>query len=92
MKDYCPLVIWLQPVNDFGVDVGEPQQSCNDALIHMQVGEKLTNPRIVSDVNADEFIEGEWTVQERVFSEGKTQIVAHLQIVSRALTIYLQKR
>jgi len=66
---YFPLHLWLQPVDDFGVEVGEARQTMNLDLLHAQVGDRLKNPRYVSEDKIDAHLEGEWVVQEREFVE-----------------------
>lgn len=91
MKNYYPLCIWLQKLDDFGAEVGEPVQSCNDALPHCQAYDKISNPRFVHDEIPDAYLIGEWIVQEREFTEHKTQVVAGQEFVSRNLTLYLKQ-
>ena len=90
MSEYFPLHIWLQKLNDFGTEDGEPVQSSNDALVHCQAYDHITNPRYV-DENIDAYLAGEWIVQEREFTEHKTTIVADRRFVARNLTLYIKQ-
>ena len=65
--EYSPLNIWLQPVGDFGEDIGDPVQTLNLDLLHAQIGDRIKNPRHVGGLDAH--LAGEWVVQEREFSE-----------------------
>ena len=66
--EYFQIKLWLQPVDDFGVDSGGAVQSLNLDLLHAQTGDRMKNPRYVSK-EADAHLAGEWVVQEREFSE-----------------------
>jgi hypothetical protein len=91
---YNPVSLFLQPVDDFGMDVGDALNTLNDALICVGVGDKIRDPRYVSP-DVDAHLSGEWTVQERVFSENNGTICytdhAPTLLVSRNLTIYIRQ-
>ena len=86
--NYYPLHIWLQPIDDYGVDVGEPGQTFHLELIHIQTGEHIVNPRYVSE-DIDAHFAGEWTVQEREWREHKIDGALH---IPRNLTIFIRQR
>ena len=69
-QEYFPLRIWLQPIDDFGVEIGDAMQTCNCDLLHAQIGDRIKTPRYVSE-EIDAHLKGEWVVQEREFSEHK---------------------
>ena len=85
--DYFPLHIFLQRVDEYGVEIGDAVNTKNDALIHIQVGEHLVNPRY-RDEDIDAHFQGEFTVQEREFSETK----CHGDFRNRSLTIFIRER
>lgn len=66
--EYFPLHVWIQPVDDFGVEVGEAKRTLNLELLHAQIGDHIVNPRYQSH-ELDAHLKGEWTVQEREFKE-----------------------
>lgn len=84
---YYPLHVFLQRIDEFGVEVGEAMQSQNDAMIHCQIYDFIKNPRVV-DEDPDAHFKGEFVVQEREFSEHKWDGIAR----NRYLTIYLKPR
>ena len=67
---YFPTTIWLQTLDCYGNDDGDPKQTTNNDLLHAQVGDRIKNPRYLSD-DVDAFLSGYWVVQEREFSEHK---------------------
>jgi hypothetical protein len=86
-NEYFPLHIWLQPVDDFGVEVGDAKQTFNLDLLHAQIGDRIKNPRYVSE-EIDAHLQGEWVVQEREFTEHKTSP----QIpIPRNFTLYVRQ-
>ena len=89
MKDTIPyqhLVIWLQPVNEFGADLCEPVRTINDALLHAHAGDCIQNPCYVADLLACH-LDGEWIVKQRVFREHRSSPYG----TPRNLTLYLSK-
>lgn len=87
-NEYFPLHIWLQPIDDYGVEIGEPKQSFNLELVHAQSGDYIKNPRYV-DESIDPHLEGEWVIQEREFTEHKGSVDTP---TPRNLTLYLRSR
>jgi len=86
-QDYFPLHIWIQPVDDFGMEVGDARQTFNLDLLHAQVGDRIVNPRYHSD-ELDAHLHGEWTVQEREFIEHK----GAPDPTPRNFTLYVRQR
>jgi hypothetical protein len=84
---YYPLYIWIQPLDDFGAEIGEPVQTFNLELLHAQTSDRIVNPRYISD-EIDSHLKGEWTVQEREFKEHKSGPYC----TSRHLTLYVRQR
>jgi hypothetical protein len=86
-EDYYPLHIFLQRVDEFGADSGDAVNTKNEALIHIQVGDFLKNPRYQGE-DEDAHFAGEFVVQEREFCE--TKIDAYSR--GRQLTIFIRER
>lgn len=86
---YSPLHIYLQPVNDFGGEQGDPENTHNDALVHAQVGESLTDPVVVDDTeDGRKTLEGTWKIQDREWDEHADRASAYVQ---RQLTLFIRK-
>lgn len=83
---YYPLHIWLQRLDSFGIEAGEPVQTTNDAMLHAQVGDTLEGPRYKSE-KIDSHFDGLWRVQERKFSEHRTDPYN----IPRNLTLYIEQ-
>ncbi len=84
---YYPLHVFLQRIDEFGVDVGEAVQTLNDALIQCQIYDFLKNPRYV-DENPDAHFKGEFVIQEREFQENKWDGYHRV----RYLTLFIKPR
>lgn len=85
--EYFPLHIWIQPVDDFGVEIGDAKQTFNLDLLHAQIGDHIVNPRYQSE-EVDAHLKGEWTVQEREFTEHKGAPYP----TARNFTLYVRQR
>ena len=88
MIDYFPVVIWLQVVDGYGAEDGEPRQSCNDALLSCALYDELENPLVIGKAGP-EAIAGTFKVIARKFTESRPKddpIIPQ----DRALTLYLQ--
>ena len=84
--EYLPLHVWLQRVDDYGMDQGDALQTLNRQLIHAQVGDLITNPRFLSQ-DPDSHLQGEWTVDARKWSEHQGS-----SVTPRNLTVYIAQR
>jgi hypothetical protein len=83
---YLGLHVWLQRVDDYGMDQGDALETLNHPLIHAQVGDLITNPRFVSQ-DPDAHLKGEWTVDARKWSEHKGS-----PEVPRNFTVYIRQQ
>jgi len=86
--EYFPMCIWLQCVDNFGMDIGECLQTHNLHLIHAQIGDLVCNPRYAIQRPEDTMpphLIGEWTVHERKWSEHGESVGP----IVRNLTLYL---
>lgn len=66
LTQFTPLVVWLQPLDDFGVAIGEPSQAIDAfSLEHAQIGDELKNQPIVGEWGS--MLRGVWVVESRRF-------------------------
>lgn len=64
LTQFTPLVVWLQPLDDFGVALGEPKQAIDYlSLEHAQITDEIEDAPVVGEWGAK--LEGVWRVESR---------------------------